>query len=152
MHSPSPGGEFDEFLFALIDGGRGDVPLTVLSALVRLNIDPWVEAGILAQMPRPFASQRLSFLIDALPDRSVRGDVGAISDRLIALLPSPPGSSNSIRPRLNGVGVLTTSQIVHNAIVMVFIFLMTEYIALHRQTPPQFDRPHASFFGAYFSR
>jgi hypothetical protein len=152
MHSPSPGGEFDEFLFALIDDGRGEMPLTVLSALARLNVDPWAEAGALAQMPRAFVSQRLSSLIDALPDRSLRGNVGEISDRLIALLPSPQSSSSSIRPRLNGVGVLTTSQIVRNAIAMVFIFLIAQYIALHRQTPPQFDRPHASFFRAYFTR
>jgi hypothetical protein len=121
MRSPSPGGEFDEFLFALIDDGSGETPLTVLSAFARLNIDPWVEANALSQMQRPCASQRLSSLIDALPDRSVRGDVGEISHRLIALLPSPE-ASNSIRPRLHGVGVLTTPQIVRNAIVMVFIF------------------------------
>jgi hypothetical protein len=152
MQPQSRRGEFDEFLFASIDDDRSEMPLSVLSAFARLDIDPWDEAAALAQMPRSCATQRLGSLIDALPGNSARLDGGAISGRLIALLPRPYGSGNSVRPPLHGIGVLTTSQIIKNAIVMVFIFLISQYIASNRQTPTQFDRPHASFFRALFTR
>ena len=111
MQPLSHRGEFDKFLFALIDDDKIETPLSVLSVLARLNLDPWAEAAALSQMPRPCAVRRLGSLIDALPDRSTQLDVVAISGRLIALLPPPRGSDNSIRPRLQGVGVLTTTQI-----------------------------------------
>jgi hypothetical protein len=123
MYSQSRRGEFDEFLFASIDDDRSEMPLSVLSALARLDVDPWNEAAALSQMPRHCATQRLGSLIDALPDTSARLDVDAISGRLIALLPPPHDSDDWFRPRLHGVGFLTTSQIVKNVIVMVFIFL-----------------------------
>jgi hypothetical protein len=37
------GTEFDDFLFAPIGEDRNDMPLSVLSALARLDIDPWQE-------------------------------------------------------------------------------------------------------------
>jgi len=46
------GTEFDDFLFAPIGEDRNDMPLSVLSALARLDIDPWQEADKLARLPR----------------------------------------------------------------------------------------------------
>jgi hypothetical protein len=152
MRSPSRRGEFDEFLFASIEDDKGETPLSVLSALTRLDIDPWEEAAALSQMPRPCAAQRLGLLIDALPDKSPPLDVSAISSRLIALLPPPHSSDNSLRPPLHGIGVLTPSQIVKNAIAMIFIFLIAQYVASNFRKPMQFDRPHASFFRAFSAR
>ena len=62
------GSEFDDFLFAPIGEDRNDMPLSVLSALARLDIDPWHEAAELARLPRETATQRLASLIAALPD------------------------------------------------------------------------------------
>jgi hypothetical protein len=152
MQSPSRRGEFDEFLFASIDEDRSETPLSVLSALARLDIDPWDEAAALSQMPRPCAAQRLGSLIDALPDKSAGLDVGAISGRLIALLPAPHSSDSSLRPPLHGIGVLTPSQIVKNAIVMACIFLIAQCIATKFQKPMQLDRPHPSFFRTFSAR
>jgi len=134
MQPLSHRGEFDKFLFALIDDDKIETPLSVLSVLARLNLDPWAEAAALAQMPRPCAVRRLGSLIDALPDRSTQLDVVAISGRLIALLPPPRGSDNSIRPRLQGVGVLTTTQIAKTQLQWYSFFF-----SIHRLTSPNAD-------------
>ena len=65
--SPLIGPEFDEFLGALIGEDRNGTTLTVLSALARLDVDPWHEATSLARMSREAAPERLTALIDALP-------------------------------------------------------------------------------------
>jgi hypothetical protein len=52
--------EFDDFLYAPVDEGNGGTFLSVLSALARLDVDPWQEAASLAQMSRENATQRLA--------------------------------------------------------------------------------------------
>jgi len=64
------------------------MPLSVLSALARLDIDPWLEAAELARLPRETATQRLASSIAALPEGpSAHLEHGTIAARLIALLP-----------------------------------------------------------------
>jgi hypothetical protein len=82
------GSEFDDFLFAPIGEDRNGMQLSVLSALVRLDIDPWQEAAKLARLPGGTGTQRLASLIAALPDGPfVHQDLGTTVARLIALLP-----------------------------------------------------------------
>jgi hypothetical protein len=65
--SPLIGPEFDQFLGASIGEDRNGTGLSVLSALARLDVDPWKEAASLARMPREAAAVRLTELIEALP-------------------------------------------------------------------------------------
>jgi hypothetical protein len=65
--SPLIGAEFDRFLGASIGEDRNGTELSVLSALARLDVDPWKEATSLARMPREAAAMRLTELIEALP-------------------------------------------------------------------------------------
>ncbi len=86
--SPLIGPEFDEFLGAAIREDRNGTTLSVLSALARLDVDPWREATSLARMPRAAAADRLTALINALP----REPGGAIpsqtsAEELVSLLP-----------------------------------------------------------------
>jgi hypothetical protein len=86
--SPLIGPEFDEFLCASIGEDRNGTGLSVLSALARLDVDPWKEATSLARMPREAAAMRLTELIEALP----LAPASAIPSRmsaanLVALLP-----------------------------------------------------------------
>ena len=84
--------EFDNFLHASITVDRNGMPLSVLSALARLNLHPWQEAAELSDLPKRNATQRLSSLISRLPGRVwTQADSGAIAVRLIELL--PPGST-----------------------------------------------------------
>ena len=102
------GSEFDDFLFAPIREDRNDMPLSVLSALARLDIDPWQEAGKLARLPGETATQRLASLIAALPDGpSAHLDPGTIAARLIALLPSRASSKIPSRGTLLDAGEVT---------------------------------------------
>ncbi len=58
--TPLLGREFDNFLFAPIDDDQNGPPLSVVSALARLDVDPWNEAEGLARMPRDQAKERLT--------------------------------------------------------------------------------------------
>lgn len=86
--------EFDAILYAPVEE-RSDGPLlSVLSALARLDIDPWQEAANLARMSRDKAVGRMAALIETLPgDPSAHMNSKAIATRLIALLPQQIGIS-----------------------------------------------------------
>jgi hypothetical protein len=85
------GNEFDSFLFAPIGSESNGALLSVVSALARMNIDPWQEAAQLAKLPKDAAAERLTGLIAGLPDppQTTTSDVV----RLVAFLPretAPP--------------------------------------------------------------
>jgi hypothetical protein len=84
----APESRFDPFLYAAVREDPNGAPLTVLSVLARLDIDPWVEAARLAQLPGEVAARTLAGLISALPNGSATPqDSGTIAARLITLLP-----------------------------------------------------------------
>ena len=89
------GPEFDEFLCAPIGSDRNGTGLSVLSALARLNVDPWQEATSLARMPREAAVVRLTALIDALPNEGTIGIPTTIAADLVA--PLPRGNRLNVR-------------------------------------------------------
>src|SRR5208337_1693816 len=96
--TPLLGREFDNFLFAPIDDDQNGPPLSVVSALARLDVDPWKEAAGLARMPREQAKERLTSLIASLPKGSTASQTPkAIAARLIALLPQA-GKFNTAAP------------------------------------------------------
>jgi hypothetical protein len=85
---------FDDFLYAPIGADKNGSALSVLSALARLNLDPWQEAAELSEMPKDLAAARLEKLIGRLPrGQWEEANSGTIADRLIALLPRDPGFS-----------------------------------------------------------
>jgi hypothetical protein len=49
--------EFDDFLYAPIGADGVEMPLSVLSALARLDVDPWTEAAELSELPKGAAAQ-----------------------------------------------------------------------------------------------
>jgi hypothetical protein len=80
--------EFDQFLYASVGDDNNGMPLTVLSALARMNVDPWEEASKLTQLPRESAVTQLAALLGALgnaPEANL--DSTRIAAPLIALLP-----------------------------------------------------------------
>jgi hypothetical protein len=82
------GSEYDNFLFASIGDDTNGLPLSVVSALARRDIDPWQEAAELARLPEEAATRRLASLIGTLPNMPpVRLASTAIAVRLVALLP-----------------------------------------------------------------
>ena len=80
--------EFENFLYAPVAGSEHEIHLTVLSALSRLNLDPWVEAAELSVLPKDTAARRLAALITQIPGGTwTNADAKGIAHRLVGLLP-----------------------------------------------------------------
>lgn len=123
-HSRSPsslGTQFNAFLFASIEEGASDAPLSVVSALARLDLDPWQEAAELTGLPSETAGQRLAALLTKLPvsDRA-HSDSQTIAQRLIALLPGPRVPESGSSP---GVVAGAPVQLALTLIMTLFILM-----------------------------
>src|SRR5258707_13255337 len=59
--------DLDKFLFATVGDEVDGIPLSVISVLVRLGLDPWEEAGRLSSLGTREAGEQLARLIAELP-------------------------------------------------------------------------------------
>jgi hypothetical protein len=131
--------QFDDFLFARIDEDNEATPLSVLSVLARLGVDPWDEAAKLAQLPRVSAAERLVAFIAATPGAPAAYlNAKTVCDRLIDLLPSPAGVT--VQTRQHGASALTKSRFVI-LLVLIAVLLAIQLIATSRQPASE---PHAA--------
>jgi hypothetical protein len=129
--------EFDDFLYAPIGADGNDMPLTVLSGLSRLGVDPWKEAAELCELPRHTASQRLASLIARLPsERWAKADAKAIADRLLEFLPHRSLSKVQSTEKAHGLQQLTRSPIV---LICVALGLAALIIAANRESSSRGD-------------
>jgi hypothetical protein len=129
--------------------------LSVLSALARLNVDPWKEAAELSRLPRDTAIGRLASLIASLPDgRSAFPDREAIAARLIALLPRRAGLEIPSRNDLVGVSSITTSHrlFIYVAMAIMAILLSAQYIMQSREPLAPIGNVHGSDIGHAFTK
>ena len=80
--------DLDNFLFAAVGEEIDGVPLSTISALTRLGLDPWDEAGRLSSLGKQDAVAQLAQMIVRLPG-TIWSPVEArgIAGGLIALLP-----------------------------------------------------------------
>lgn len=80
--------DLDRFLHAAVGEERDGVPLTMISALARLDLDPWDEAGRLSSLAKPEAGAQLAQMIVRLTGtRWLFPEARRIADGLIELLP-----------------------------------------------------------------
>jgi hypothetical protein len=142
--------EFDDFLFATMGEGRNDVPLSVLSVLARLGIDPWEEAAELARVSREVATQRLASLITALPDGpSAHLDPGRIAARLIVLLPGQSNSKIPLPATLPDVGDVAKFRLgICMFAAFMVITLAAQWISTSPQSSAEGDNTHSATSGA----
>jgi hypothetical protein len=85
------GPEFQPFLQSKLWEEKNEMRLTVLSALARLDIDPWQEAAELAALPKAWAEKRLAERLGRLPGAPAAFlEVGAFCGRSVNLLPQTP--------------------------------------------------------------
>lgn len=81
---------YDDFLFAPVCEDADGMRLSVISALARINVDPWEEATRLAAMPKATAEKTLLSILDLVSGRSWKSpEAAAIAARLVRLLPQP---------------------------------------------------------------
>jgi hypothetical protein len=91
--------KYNAFLFASL-GEDDELPLRVLSVLARQDLDPWQEAGRLAQLSNEQAINSLASRIwTSNSERWSPSEASILAVRLIRLLPSRGGSQ--IGPQLN---------------------------------------------------
>jgi hypothetical protein len=80
--------EYNAFLFASVGEEKIGLPLTVLTALTRLDIDPWREAARLSDLSRETAARALAAVIARLPEGNWKAsDSPEIAARLVCCLP-----------------------------------------------------------------
>ena len=96
--TPRLGSEFDAFLFAPV-GDQSGMPVSVVTMLARLDIDPWQEAARLAALAPEAATQKVASMLKAIPGPSLqRDDLLTIASRLVATLPRPTPAAATPRP------------------------------------------------------
>jgi hypothetical protein len=83
---------FDPFLFSEIGEERNGMLLSVVSALARLDLDPWREAASLSRLPPSAATERLTSLLTSMPATQIEAPGPATILRLIGLLPKAPSN------------------------------------------------------------
>jgi hypothetical protein len=90
--------EFDSFLFASVGEEVDGVPLSVLSALSRLDLDPRDEAARLSHLTKETAADQLARMIAGLSDRRLTlSEARRVSDRLVERLPTSTGADKPDR-------------------------------------------------------
>lgn len=97
--------QYNDFLFASAGVETDGEELSVLSALSRLDLDPWREAARLADLPRDAAASSLATILSRLPDAGWKiADPAANAARLIAILPtgSAPEIPTTVESRARG--------------------------------------------------
>lgn len=77
--------DLNPFLFAAVSEDEAGDDLTVLSVLTRLGLDPWAEAGQLANLPREAAIPALTALLCQASPKTT--DTDSIAARLVDFLP-----------------------------------------------------------------
>jgi hypothetical protein len=136
----SLGSEFDAFLFAPLGEDRNGMPVSVVSLLARMNLDPWQEAGDLATLPPEAAASRLACSLDTLTDPILRqANSRSMVLSLLALLPrrtpaashAPGAAIDVARPDLRArIGAIIV-------IMSAIALLGSQIIAAHRSVPIQ---------------
>src|SRR5215472_1247244 len=126
--------DLDRFLFATVEDEIDGIPLSVISALTRLGLDPWQEAGRISSLSNREAVEQLAWLIAELPGifRPL-GEAREIADRLIQLLPRYDTNRGStlqvqirpsyLRPVLSRTSQLWIACLVLAAAVLASAFL-----------------------------
>jgi len=88
--------EMDTFLFASVGKEEDGIPLSVLSALARLGLDPRNEAARLSHLTSKAAASQLGGLLARLPNRPwTPSEIRRIASKLVELLPAAPNSGKN---------------------------------------------------------
>lgn len=114
--------EFDDFLYASV-GEENGMRLTVLSALARLDLDPWQEADQLASLSAKAATVRLTSLIAATPHGQKHQDAETLAADLVRLLPQHSVSNILSQQPLGSTNAFTPTKALFYAILLNVLFV-----------------------------
>lgn len=123
------GPKFNRFLFASIGEDQRGTPLSVVSALGRLDLDAWAEAASLARLPRPAAIAKLAGWISRFTEFPlIVKESQATARRLVALLPD--GAPAQAQP----VAKQSGHSEMHGLTLATLLMLAVMGVLLARQT------------------
>jgi hypothetical protein len=138
-----PKSTFDSFLFAPVGNDDKGMAVSVLSALARLDVDPWQEAAKLACLPKQAARGELATAIAKLPDvPQAHIDPLRIADRLIALLPSPrqqPSAASAARLGTGSAIDLRSSKFIIVLVLLLALAFVSQVFTASQQSIPPAD-------------
>lgn len=81
--------DLNAFLFSEVEVDTSGLPLSVVSLLARMGVDPWREAGRLAGLKREAARDWLAQKIAGTPTSTLSlADATVVATRLTGLLPT----------------------------------------------------------------
>src|SRR6478752_6562707 len=90
--------EFDSFLFASVGEEADGIPLSVLSVLSQLVLDPRDEAARLSHLTKETAADQLARMIARLSERRwTLSEARRVSGRLVEPLPTFTGDDKTAR-------------------------------------------------------
>jgi len=136
--------EFDAFLFAPVGADDNGMPLSVVSVLARLDLDPWQEAAGLATLSPESATQKLVSILGTVPNPPVKStDILSIAMRLVEMLPRPTALLRSPRhafsippgapiPRAHANALILAAYVLF---MIATQFLMTHPWSTHSDSP-----------------
>jgi len=131
--------EFNNFLYAPIGDEGNGMTLSVISALTRLDIDPWREAARLSDLSMEKAVQALAPIIARLPGGQwAPADAPAIAARLVAFLPRREIVARSGTTASGGAG-RPNSRAIFLVIYLAFSAAAWFVMGMHHQSPPSND-------------
>jgi hypothetical protein len=133
--------DFDDFLFAPVGVDTSGMPVTLLTVLARLGVDPWEEAADLAHLSREPAMQRLASRLEAMPNGPVSAEETVnIATRLIALLHRAPSrkvaSPEAPRPQKDAKTSKGVNPAIYWLIGLIFLFVAQWALSSRPAQPP----------------
>jgi len=143
------GVEFRPFLHTQLWEENNGMRLSILSALARLDLDPWDEAAALAQLPRETASRRLSERLQGLPGAPASPIAYApVYHRALDLLPvssvaSPADAGGALTDTGSRAKRRLTIELIFFAAMLASI-VMTVAQASHTRAAPALAAPPAA--------
>ena len=111
--------------------------LSVLSALARMNVDPWEEATRLAAMPRAIAEKTLLSILDLVSGRSWKSpEAAAIAARLVRLLPQRGEAAAGIAIPATGTAKVSAQRTNYWWVLLGYWLVMSFMMPHHQATTP----------------
>jgi hypothetical protein len=141
--------DYDAFLYSTVGDDANGHPLTLLTVLARLGVDPWEEAADLASLPTEPAMQRLAARLESMPNGPASAaDTVNIVSRLIELLhraavPVPAAArKDSLLEIPVHVKVVKQAKAINPAVyylVGILFLLITQWAVTSRHGQPSMD-------------
>jgi hypothetical protein len=139
--------DFDAFLYSSVGDDANGLPLTLLTVLARLGVDPWDEAADLASLPTEPALQRLAARLESMPNGPASAaDTVTLATRLIKLLhraPAPaPARKGALLEEPVHIKVVKQAKEINPAIyyvIGIIVLLISQWAVTSRHAQPSMD-------------